>query len=103
MPETQIKIGQVLKRLLREQRKSLKEVSRDTGIPYSTLYTWQENRQPKDILKAEQLANYLGISLHELLFDIKDRREEKPKVDQRLEINDDFFKGRFEVIVRRIE
>jgi DNA phosphorothioation-dependent restriction protein DptG len=101
----EIKIGQVLKRLLKEKRTNLKEVSRETGIPYSTLYTWQENRTPKDILKAQLLASHLGITLHELLFDQKDRRDEPKKPEPLEEGASDFFKGRFEVnvVMRRIE
>jgi transcriptional regulator with XRE-family HTH domain len=98
----QIKFGQVLKRLLKSQRRTLKEVSRDTGIPYSTLHTWLENRQPKDILKAQQLADYFGISLHQLLFDQPDARDESFS-GQIPNKNSDFFKGIFEVTVRRVE
>jgi len=102
MPQVEIKIGQVLKRLLREKRKNLKEVARDTGISYSTLYTWQENRSPKDIVKAHRLAAYLGISFHELLFDSKDFQAD-PVVEPTLEAADEFFKGKFEIVVRRID
>lgn len=98
----EIKIGQVMKRLLLAQRKSLKEVSRDTGIPYSTLHTWLENRQPKDILKTQALADYLGISLHQLLFDQLDSRDEKPR-DQIPHIGNDLIQGVFEIIVRKIK
>jgi transcriptional regulator with XRE-family HTH domain len=97
----EIKIGSVIKRLLREQRRTLKEISRETGIPYSTLHTWQENRQPKDIIKTQKLADYLGITLHELLFDQEDSHETKTEPIEPK--NDELFKGAFEVIVRRIE
>lgn len=100
----EIKIGQVLKRLLREKRKTLKEVSRETDIPYSTLHTWHENRQPKDILKAQRLARYFEVSLHELLFGEADAREEKPKEQISFHaIGAEIFKGKFEITVRRIE
>jgi len=98
----EIKIGQVLKRILKEQRRTLKEISKDTGIPYSTLHTWQENRQPKDILKAQRLAIHLGISLHELLFDQPDLKAQKT-TEQIFGVKDEFFKGTFEIVVRRVE
>ena len=98
----EIKIGQVLKRLLKERHKTLKKVSKDTGIPYSTLHTWQENRQPKDILKAQRLADYFSITLNQLLFDQKDPHEEKPR-DPSPDRGFDFFKGTFEIIVKRID
>ncbi len=99
---SEIKIGQVIKRLLREQRRSLKEVSRDVGIPYSTLHTWHENRQPKDIMKAQRLAEYFGVSLHRLLFDVEDFREKKESIEVE-QGREDLFKGAFEIIVRRLE
>lgn len=74
---SEIKIGYVIKRLLKEQRRTLKEVSRETEIPYSTLHTWYENRQPKDIIKAQRLAEFFGISLHQLLFDQEETHEQK--------------------------
>ncbi len=98
----EIKIGQVIKRLLLAQRKSLKQVSRDTGIPYSTLHTWLENRQPKDILKTQALADYFGISLHQLLFDQLDSRNEKPR-DQIPLIGNEIIQGVFEIIIRKIK
>jgi transcriptional regulator with XRE-family HTH domain len=98
----EIKIGQVLKRVLRAQGVKLKEVSRNTGIPYSTLHTWYENRQPKDILKAQLLADHLDLTLHELLFDQPDSREKKPNAEIPKQTSEDFFKGRFEIIVRKL-
>ncbi|NJL25833.1 MAG: helix-turn-helix transcriptional regulator [Calothrix sp. SM1_5_4] len=63
-----IRLGTNLRAVLEQKRLSLKQVSAQTGIPYSTLHTWLENRQPKDILKVKRLADYLQTSLTELLF-----------------------------------
>ena len=68
-----IRLGTNLKHLLRNRGLSLKEVSIQTGIPYSTLHTWLENRQPKDILKAKRLADFFGVDLHFLLFGEEER------------------------------
>lgn len=99
----EIKIGLVLKRLIREHRTDLKTISRETGIPYSTLYTWSENRQPKNILKAQELAQHFGITLHELLFDLKDQREKADEPGPKSTEKDDFFKGKFEIVIRRLD
>ena len=98
----EIKIGSVLKKLLHEQRRTLKEVSKETQIPYSTLYTWFENRQPKDILKVQCLAEFLGVSLHYLLFGKEDK---EPLLPQELvdSLKDEVFKGVFEIVVRKVE
>lgn len=96
-----IKIGSVLKRILQERRMTLKEVSEETNIPYSTLHTWLENRQPKDIIKAQKLANYLSITLEELLFDHSTIKKHKGAGEIPRE-NFNFTEGRFEVIVRKV-
>ncbi len=98
----EIKIGQVLKRVLRARGMKLKDVSRDTGIPYSILHTWYENRQPNDIVKAQTLADHLNLTLHELLFDQADFRQHRPAADVPRTHSEDFFKGKFEIIVRRL-
>ncbi len=91
-----------MKRVLLIQRKSFKEVSRDTGIPYSTLHTWLDNRQPKDILKTKLLADYLGITLHQLLFDQLDSRDDKAR-EQIPHEGNNLIQGVFEIIVRKIK
>ncbi len=100
----EIKIGPVLKRILKARRLRLKEVSQETGIPYSTLHTWYENRSPKDLVRAQLLADYLGISLHELLFDQPDKQQRnQEKANEPLkQPAEDFFKGKFEIIIRRL-
>ena len=95
-----IKIGQVLKRILNERRATLKEISEETDIPYSTLHTWLENRQPKDIIKAQKLAHYFSISLEELLFDhpgVKKHKSEDGIPEGSLKL----VEGHFEVIIRK--
>lgn len=92
----EIKIGHVIRRELAERRRTLKELSRETGIPYSTLHTWQENRQPKDIRKAKRLADHFRVTLHELLFDRADSHVTVTGAELLTE-------GRFEITVRRME
>ena len=97
----EIKIGSVLKEIIKEKRLSLKKISQDTEIPYSTLYTWFENRQPKDILKVQRLADYFGISLHYLLF----AEEEKniPYGSENLKgFDSEVLRGVFEVVIKKI-
>lgn len=104
----EIKIGAVIKRMLWKLRKNLKEISREAGIPYSTLHTWHCNRKPKDIIKAQQLADYFKISLHELIFDRTDIHENIARNRENTQeiprsVSDEFFKGRFEIIIKRLE
>jgi hypothetical protein len=66
------------------------------------LHTWQENRQPKDVIKAHKLAQHMGISLHELLFGYEDRASIMQNEALPLTISSSVA-GRYEVIVRRMD
>jgi len=100
---SQMRIGSVFKKLLEDQHISLKEVSVQTSIPYSTLHTWLQNSPPKDINKAKRLASFFGISLDHLLFGEETTahfQSEEPKIKR---MKEDFFKGVFEITVRKVE
>ncbi|MCT4641817.1 MAG: helix-turn-helix domain-containing protein [Bacteriovoracaceae bacterium] len=66
--ENKILIKDILQKKMIERRLSLRLLSRETNIPYSTLFSWREGRPPKDMVKAKRLADYLEISLDELMF-----------------------------------
>jgi transcriptional regulator with XRE-family HTH domain len=63
-----IRLGENLKILLRAHRLSLRELSQNTSIAYSTLYTWMEDRIPSDLVKVHNLAQYFNLKIDELLF-----------------------------------
>ncbi len=45
------------------------EVSRATGIPYSTLSDWKSGRYTPKVDKLMKLADYFGVAIEELLKD----------------------------------
>ncbi|MCT4642768.1 MAG: helix-turn-helix domain-containing protein [Bacteriovoracaceae bacterium] len=94
----EIKIGSVIKHYLENRRLSLRELAAKAQIPYSTLHSWQENRTPKDIEKVKRLANTIGINVDELIFGISKKQAEKD-----IDINDEVFKGTFEVTIKIIK
>jgi len=100
----EIRIGQTLKRLLSQKGLTLKQVSFETGIPYSTLYTWSLNRHPKDLLKVGRLARYLGVNIQELLFGEPLNSSSATGGDRHLGLAQGSreIEGRFEVVIRRI-
>ena len=92
-----IHLGQNLRAILKAKGYSLKALSARTGIPYSTLHTWLQNRQPKDIVKVKRLADHLGVTLQQLLFAEEGAGSlSKPELPR----SDDLV-GIFEVTVRR--
>jgi transcriptional regulator with XRE-family HTH domain len=92
-----IKIGIILRKLLDEQRLTLKAVSKGAGVPATTIAEWSNNRSPKNLLHAQRVAAFLGVSLHFLLFGEEDREEPLMKL-----LKEDVFSGTFEINVKRV-
>lgn len=93
-----VQIGPVLKKLLKDRRMTLKEVSIATSVPSSTLSEWLNNRSPKNPEQALKVAQYLEVSLHYLLFGEEDHQEPLTKI-----MKEDFFSGTFEINIKRIK
>lgn len=92
-----IKLGTVLKNVMEEKRYSVKEIAKATGVPATTIYEWLGNRVPKNPLQAREVAKFLGVTFHYLLFG-----EEDPKEPLQMIIKDDFFSGTFEINIKRV-
>lgn len=70
--EKEIKLSQVLKRELKG--KVLSRVAKEVGISVSILHDWSSSsRKPsaKNMWQLRALAEYLGLSLEQILFDEK--------------------------------
>lgn len=93
-----IQIGSTLKTLLKMRRMTLKEVSKATGVPSSTLSEWLNNRSPKNPEQTRKVAQYLGVSLHYLLFGEEDSQEPIQKI-----LKEDIFQGTFEISIKRVK
>lgn len=92
-----VQIGSILKKLLKDRRMTLKEVSQVTSVPSSTLSEWLNNRSPKNPEQILKVAKYLDVSLHFLLFGEEDQQEPLTKI-----MKEDFFSGTFEINIKRI-
>ncbi len=95
--DNELRIRIVLKKLMHENIETLASVSKATGVPKSTISEWLSNRSPNPV-QAVKVANYLGVSLHYLLFGQDDSQEPIQKI-----LTEDFFKGTFEISVRRVK
>lgn len=96
----ELKLAPSLTALMKEQRLSLREVSKGCGVPTSTLSEWQSGRSPKNPVQVAKVAEFLGVSLHRLLFGVEDSRGlgAIEKI-----ITDDLFKGTFEITLKRVK
>lgn len=95
--ENQLRIKSVLKRLMDERGETLATISKATGVPKSTISEWLGKRSPNPV-QAVKVANYLEVSLHFLLFGEDDAQEPIQKI-----MTEDFFKGTFEITVKRVK
>lgn len=55
------------KRLMKEKEVNIPKISEDKGIPMTTLYDWSNGRTVPRADTAKALADYLGVSVDELL------------------------------------
>lgn len=92
-----LKIGKVLKQIMDDDRHTLTSISKAVGVPKSTISEWLNNRTPNPT-QAVKVANYLGVSLHYLLFGKDDSQEPIQKI-----LKEDFFSGTFEINIRRVK
>ncbi|MBD5086971.1 MAG: helix-turn-helix transcriptional regulator, partial [Clostridiales bacterium] len=59
--------GEFLREIRIERGKTLKDIERATGISNSNLSRWENNKVVPSIFYCEQLADYYGISLDDLV------------------------------------
>lgn len=93
----ELKLGSILSKILRERRITLKEVSKNCSVAISTLHEWENGRAPKNPEQVARVADFLGVSLHYLLFGLEDRQNPIARI-----FKEDVFQGTFEVTVRKV-
>lgn len=71
-----VKLSQVIQREMKNRGISITSLARETTIPRTTIYDWSEGKLPsaKNIHHLGTLSDYFSLSLNELLFDVKDRK-----------------------------
>lgn len=95
--KNELRIKNILKKLMNENGETLASLSKATSVPKSTISEWLGNRTPNPV-HAVKVANHLGVSLHYLLFGANDAQEPLQKI-----IKEDVFKGTFEISIRRVK
>lgn len=93
-----IKIGEILSSLMEDQNWSIAKLSRETGVPQSTLREWCLNRSPKNPVQVQKVADVLGVSMHYLYFGEQDKQEPIQKI-----LKEEVFQGTFEISIKRVK
>lgn len=56
-------------KLFNEQKTTIYRVSKETGIPQTTLYEWKSGRSTPKVKTLKILADYFGVSIEYFLDD----------------------------------
>jgi len=83
-----IRLQEVLKRLLSERGMTYKELAQKCNLAESTLKDWgNKTTGPRDLIKARTVARELGVSLEYLLFG----EDDSPELDLEKIITEKIF------------
>ena len=74
-----LKISQTLTHILESRRLTIKEVSKATGVPMSSISGWKKDNRSPHAEQAGKVARHLGVTVHFLLFLINSPRVEDIK------------------------
>lgn len=95
-----LKIAITLKKLMKDQRLSVKSLSKSSGVAVSTLHEWLNGRVPRSPIQTKKVADCLGVSLNRLLFDEADLAE---AINLQQLLKEDVFSGTFEINIKRVK
>ncbi len=93
-----LKISQTLSHILESRRLTIKEVSKATGVPMSSISGWKKDNRSPHAEQAGKVARHLGVTVHFLLFGEEDHEEPFQKI-----LKEDFFSGTFEITVKKVK
>lgn len=93
----ELQLSVVLRRLMKERKISLRQLSKITGIKPSTLSGWCNNVSPRDLTEVLICARHFKMSLEQFLFDT-------PPDASNLEnfLTEDVFNGFLKVKIERV-
>lgn len=64
----EVKIGIVLKHLMKDKKLTYKKLSQLSAVPESTIKTWSAGVEPKSLSHARKVARALDVSVEYLVF-----------------------------------
>lgn len=86
-----------LKSLIKKRGLTVVSLSKATGVPAKTLYSWLQNQSPRNLGHLRKVAIHFKVSLEFLLFN-----EERSTQKEIKEFQEEILAGNFEVILRKI-
>lgn len=94
-----MELAKTLKKLLAEKDITASKLSRDLKIPTSSINDWLAGRTPRDLDAVREVANYLKVSTHHLLFGEPEPQSIISEILEKTEIHT----GLYEISVKRVK
>jgi transcriptional regulator with XRE-family HTH domain len=91
-----MKLKDQLANLIKKYDVSSSHLSRETGIPSSTLSDWLAGSSPKNLEQLKKLANYFKVSIDYLCFG-------ESHISEFEQYKNEINAGVYEVILRRVK
>ena len=93
-----LRISETLQRLLKNNNMTLRRLSKESGIPLSSISEWKKNNRNPNAEDLAKVAEVFDCSIHYLLFGDEDPAEPIQKI-----LKEEFFKGTFEITLKRVK
>jgi len=93
-----LKINETFITMLERRHMSMSKLSKLSGIPLSSLSEWKKNNRNPNAEDLAKVSEILDCSIYYLLFGCEDPSEPIQKV-----LKEEFFKGTFEVTLKRVK
>ena len=75
MNKKEIKLAKNLSRLAKEKNLSISTIAYKVGMSKSSLHSYFIGVEPKSVIALKKVADFFGVSLDELIFDERNKKE----------------------------
>ncbi len=93
----ELQLNLVLRRMMKQQKISLRQLAKETGIKPSTLSGWSNGVSPRDLSEVLVCARYFKMSLEQILFD---QQPDSASLENFL--TEDVFNGFLKVTIQKV-
>lgn len=92
-----LQIDKALTELLKSKGITLRELSKHTGVPLSSLSEWKKNNRNPNAEHLSTISMFFGCSVHYLLYNQDDPAEPIQKI-----LKSELFQGTFEITLKKV-
>lgn len=93
-----MEFAKTLKTILRQKAKTTGDLAKEINVSPKTINDWLTGRTPRDLDAVRKCAEYLGVSVHFLLYGEDDRLNLIEQVLEKTEIHT----GLYEISIRKV-